>query len=184
VYVANVFTSAEGDPAAKAAENLVGLGRDVNEYWQDIYQTNFPPTYGKSMNGILGAGSLAFGTYFDGDPAWVYAIQMVPQNHWNNYLVRNKAYSFLQFSNLWSDRLNWQPLWSNSLPYASGTWVKYQGYIWCANTNLPAGHTLTDLQISNGSRVNGVAVTEVVLGPGDRIQLGETVLIVHGPTEA
>ena len=43
---------------------------------------------------------------------------------------------------------------------------------------------LTDLQSRNGSRVNGVAVTEVVLGPGDRIQLGETVLIVHGPTEA
>lgn len=43
---------------------------------------------------------------------------------------------------------------------------------------------LTDLQSSNGSRVNGVAVTEVVLGPGDRIQLGETVLIVHAPAEA
>jgi pSer/pThr/pTyr-binding forkhead associated (FHA) protein len=43
---------------------------------------------------------------------------------------------------------------------------------------------LTDLQSRNGSRVNGVAVTEVVLGPGDRIQLGETILIVHAPTEA
>ena len=43
---------------------------------------------------------------------------------------------------------------------------------------------LTDLQSRNGSRVNGVAVTEVVLGPGDRIQLGETVLIVHGRREA
>ncbi|HTC85147.1 MAG TPA: DUF3662 and FHA domain-containing protein [Candidatus Acidoferrum sp.] len=37
---------------------------------------------------------------------------------------------------------------------------------------------LTDLQSRNGSRVNGVTVTEVVLGPGDRIQLGETVLVV------
>ena len=43
---------------------------------------------------------------------------------------------------------------------------------------------LTDLQSRNGSRVNGVVVTEVVLGPGDRIQLGETVLVVHGPAEA
>jgi len=111
----------------------------VNEYWQDMYQTNFPPSYGKAMNGILGASSLAFATYFDGDPAWVYAIQMVPQNHWNNYLVRNKAFAFLQYSNLWNDRLNWESQWSNSAAYSSGTWVTYGGYIWSATTNLAAG---------------------------------------------
>lgn len=111
----------------------------VNEYWEDIYQTNFPASYGQTMNGILGASSLAFATYFDGDPAWVYAIQMVPQNHWNNYLVRNTSYSFLQFSNMWSARLNWEPPWSNTLAYNSGAWVNYSGFIWSANSNLPAG---------------------------------------------
>lgn len=111
----------------------------VNEYWQDMYRTNFPPSYGKSMNGILGGGSLAFATYFDGDPAWVYGIQMVPQNHWNNYLVRDKAHAFYQFTNLWNDRIVWQPQWSNSVAYNNGTWVKYNGFIWSANTNIAAG---------------------------------------------
>lgn len=36
-----------------------------------------------------------------------------------------------------------------------------------------------DLGSTNGSRVNGVAVDEVVLGPGDRIALGATMLVVE-----
>lgn len=123
----------------------------VNEYWQDMYQTNFPPTYGKAMNGILGASSLAYATYFDGDPAWVYAIQMVPQNAWNNYLVRNKAFAMYQFTNLWNDRINWQPQWSNNVAYPSGTWVKYAGFIWSANDNLAAGQAPPSFSNTNWS---------------------------------
>lgn len=133
--------NASGDDAMTAA-GAMGYAMEstaVNEYWEDIYQTNFPASYGKKMNGILRDNSLNFATYFDGDPAWVYAIQMVPQNHWNNYLVRNPAYSFLQFSNMWNDRINWQPQWSNTVAYASGAWVKYNGFIWSANTALAAG---------------------------------------------
>jgi hypothetical protein len=40
---------------------------------------------------------------------------------------------------------------------------------------------LTDLESLNGSRVNGIAVTEVALGGGDRIQVGDTVLVVDPP---
>ena len=36
-----------------------------------------------------------------------------------------------------------------------------------------------DLGSTNGSRVNGVLVDEVVLGVGDRIELGDTVLVVE-----
>ncbi|MFP5343300.1 MAG: FhaA domain-containing protein, partial [Candidatus Limnocylindria bacterium] len=36
-----------------------------------------------------------------------------------------------------------------------------------------------DLASTNGSRVNGVAVGELVLGVGDRIELGDTVIIVE-----
>jgi FHA domain-containing protein len=36
-----------------------------------------------------------------------------------------------------------------------------------------------DLGSTNGSRVNGVEVDEVVLGAGDRIELGDTVLVVE-----
>ena len=38
---------------------------------------------------------------------------------------------------------------------------------------------LTDLGSTNGTRVNGHRVTEVVLGAGDRVQIGETSLLVE-----
>lgn len=38
---------------------------------------------------------------------------------------------------------------------------------------------LTDLRSTNGTRVNGVTVAEVVLGEGDRIQVGDTTLVVE-----
>jgi hypothetical protein len=38
---------------------------------------------------------------------------------------------------------------------------------------------LTDLGSTNGTRVNGHRITEVVLGAGDRIQIGETSLVVE-----
>lgn len=37
----------------------------------------------------------------------------------------------------------------------------------------------TDLGSTNGSRVNGVQVDEVAVGEGDRIQVGDTVLVVE-----
>ncbi len=38
---------------------------------------------------------------------------------------------------------------------------------------------LTDLDSANGSRVNGVAVSEVALGAGDRIEIGVTVFVIE-----
>jgi pSer/pThr/pTyr-binding forkhead associated (FHA) protein len=43
---------------------------------------------------------------------------------------------------------------------------------------------LTDLGSTNGTRVNGVPVTEVVLGQGDRIEIGRTVLLVDALPES
>lgn len=37
----------------------------------------------------------------------------------------------------------------------------------------------TDLGSTNGSRVNGIRVDEIVLGPGDRLMLGDVVLVVE-----
>jgi hypothetical protein len=38
---------------------------------------------------------------------------------------------------------------------------------------------LSDLDSANGSRVNGVAVSEVALGAGDRIEIGTTVFVIE-----
>jgi hypothetical protein len=44
---------------------------------------------------------------------------------------------------------------------------------------------LTDLGSTNGTRVNGHRITEVVLGAGDRIEIGETSLVIDAaPTGA
>ncbi len=40
---------------------------------------------------------------------------------------------------------------------------------------------LTDLGSTNGCRVNGIRIDEVVLGSGDTIELGDTVLVVDAP---
>jgi pSer/pThr/pTyr-binding forkhead associated (FHA) protein len=37
----------------------------------------------------------------------------------------------------------------------------------------------TDLGSTNGSRVNGIRVDEIVLGEGDRLQVGDTVMVVE-----
>jgi pSer/pThr/pTyr-binding forkhead associated (FHA) protein len=37
----------------------------------------------------------------------------------------------------------------------------------------------TDLGSTNGSRVNGIRVDEIALGFGDRLQIGDTVLVVE-----
>jgi pSer/pThr/pTyr-binding forkhead associated (FHA) protein len=44
---------------------------------------------------------------------------------------------------------------------------------------------LTDLHSTNGTQVNGLRVAEVALGEGDRIQMGDTTLVVEsvGPAE-
>ncbi len=37
----------------------------------------------------------------------------------------------------------------------------------------------TDLGSTNGSRVNGIRVDEIALGLGDRVLVGDTVLVVE-----
>ena len=77
----------------------------VNEYWQDMYQTNLPASYGKGGVGIVHSDSVQYGTFFSGDPAWIYGIQWVPANHWNNYLCRDKVFANWQLTNMWNERV-------------------------------------------------------------------------------
>ncbi|MBA3234983.1 MAG: DUF3662 domain-containing protein [Chloroflexi bacterium] len=63
----------------------------------------------------------------------------------------------------------------NDLATADGRVSRYHGRI----TGRRGTLVYTDLGSTNGSRVNGVGVTEVVLGAGDRLEVGDTVLIVE-----
>lgn len=96
-----------GDSAMTAA-GAMGYSVEsaaVNEYWQDMYRTNLPASYGKGGAGIVTSGGAAYGTYFSGDPAWIYGIQWVPANHWNNYLARDKTFANWQLTNMWNERV-------------------------------------------------------------------------------
>ena len=63
----------------------------------------------------------------------------------------------------------------NGLVLADGRVSRYHGRISVRRGAL----VYTDLQSTNGSRVNGTPVDEVVLGVGDRIELGDTLLVVE-----
>ncbi len=63
----------------------------------------------------------------------------------------------------------------NDLVTADGRVSRHHGRI----TGRRGTLVYTDLGSTNGSRVNGVGVTEVVLGVGDRLEVGDTVLIVE-----
>jgi endoglucanase Acf2 len=108
----------------------------VNEYWQNMYGTNFPPGYyvygdKTSGGGIVGSGGVAYGTFFTGDPAWIYGIQNTPPNHWNNYLVRgNKAFAQNQLNGMYSER---------SQVSAANTGTNNGGFTLNGATNDPPG---------------------------------------------
>jgi Protein of unknown function (DUF3662)/Inner membrane component of T3SS, cytoplasmic domain len=63
----------------------------------------------------------------------------------------------------------------NGLVLADGRVSRYHGRISVRRGAL----VYTDLQSTNGSRVNGIPVDEVVLGVGDRIELGDTLLVIE-----
>jgi Protein of unknown function (DUF3662)/Inner membrane component of T3SS, cytoplasmic domain len=63
----------------------------------------------------------------------------------------------------------------NGLVLADGRASRHHGRIQARRGAL----VYTDLGSTNGSRVNGVRVDEIVLGHGDRLQVGDTLLVVE-----
>src|SRR4051812_2834594 len=57
----------------------------IREYWNDYHgwkdgpaQANFPPGYGHSIAGIVGDSGMSYGTFFNGEPRFIYGIQWLP----------------------------------------------------------------------------------------------------------
>jgi Malectin domain/Glycosyl hydrolase family 81 C-terminal domain/Putative Ig domain/Malectin-like domain len=128
----------------------------INEYWQDIYQTNFPSSYNRAGNGQVWSSGLSYGTFFSGDPAWVYAIQYCPANHWLNYMTRyNTSTVIAKYNAMWTERLNWcnsQPAWTSSSTYAPNAWVSYQSHVYSNGANtIPAGGAAPSVDTTNWS---------------------------------
>jgi endoglucanase Acf2 len=67
--------------------------RATMEYWFDVHGDILPQEYKHPIVGVLWSGGLVFGTYFSGDPAWVYGIQCLPQSPGLDYLARDREFS-------------------------------------------------------------------------------------------
>lgn len=63
----------------------------------------------------------------------------------------------------------------NGLVLADGRVSRHHGRLQARRGGL----VYTDLASTNGSRVNGVRVDEIALGQGDRLEIGDTVLVVE-----
>ena len=63
----------------------------------------------------------------------------------------------------------------NGLVLADGRVSRHHGRLQARRGGL----VYTDLTSTNGSRVNGVRVDEIALGQGDRLEIGDTVLVVE-----
>jgi len=149
--------SALNDSAMTAA-GAMGFAMEsqaINEYWEDLWQANFPSAYGRANAGQVWADSYNYGTYFSGDPAWVYAIQYCPASHILNYLTRYQTATVAaNYQAMWTERANWcaaVPLWSSTTAYAKYTWVQYNNRLYGANAAVAAGNPSPDVTGTNWS---------------------------------
>ncbi len=100
--------------------------------------------YGSSYN---------YGTFFSGDPAWVYGIQFGPSNHWLNYLTRYQPGAVAdKYNAMWTERANWaaaQTQWDANTAYSAGHWVTYNHVIYSPKVAWPAGNPPPPQDIAN-----------------------------------
>lgn len=73
------------------------------EYWFDQGGDVFPPEWKHPVTGMVWSGGKVFGTYFTGDPAWIYGIQWLPSSPMLSYLVHDPAFARKSYENMCRD---------------------------------------------------------------------------------
>lgn len=74
--------------------------RATMEYWFNTHGDNFSPNYKHPIVGMVWSGGQLFGTYFSGDPAWVYAIQWLPMSPALDYLGHDSKWAKASFETM------------------------------------------------------------------------------------
>ena len=85
---------------------IMGYAMESNatmEYWFNYSGDVFPPEWPHAITGMVWSGGKVFGTYFTGDPAWIYGIQWLPCSPMLSYLVRDPAFAKKSFDNMVKD---------------------------------------------------------------------------------
>lgn len=147
----------------------------VNEYWQDLYQSNFPASFDVAGAGMVWSDNFTYATYFSGDPAWIYAIQYVPSNHWNNYLVRDQQSTVAaKYLGMWNERADYYnsfPVWNSATSYNQYVYISHSGHLYYANVAVPAGQAAPNANSNWVDTGDYSSSTPDVLGgyPGDYV---------------
>jgi endoglucanase Acf2 len=77
--------------------------RAALDYWFNAGGDSFPPEWRHKVTGMVWGGGKAFGTYFTGDPAWIYGINWLPASPMLSYLVRDPAFARQEYENMKTD---------------------------------------------------------------------------------
>lgn len=75
------------------------------EYWFNIHGDNFSPNYQHPISGMVWDGGVLYGTYFSGDPAWIFAINWLPNSTLMSYLVRDPDFARKNFHTMMDEQL-------------------------------------------------------------------------------
>ncbi len=83
-------------------------------YWNNYHawkngkaESVFPAAYKQTIVGILFDGGQAFGTFFSGDPGWIYGIQWLPVSPIIEYLAEDPEFAKYQDGQMVSFREKW-----------------------------------------------------------------------------
>jgi len=83
------------DPEMTAA-GVMGYATESEatmNYWFNVGGDVFPPAWKHPITGMVWSAGKVYGTYFTGDPAWIYGIQWLPASPMLSYLVRDPAFA-------------------------------------------------------------------------------------------
>jgi len=70
------------------------------EYWFNAHGDVFPPEWKHPIAGMVWSSGKVWGTWFTGDPAWIYGIQWVPTSPSLSYFVHDPAWARQNFDNM------------------------------------------------------------------------------------
>jgi len=79
-------------------------GKAADAYWFDRYN-DLPEDYPCDYVGVLRTNNVSMSTFFSGDPAWAFAIQFVPADHYYNYVYDGDSAHYSEIlANMITDR--------------------------------------------------------------------------------
>ena len=92
------------DMIATGAMGYAIESRATMEYWFNIHGDNWPPQWKHPIAGMVWSGGNNYGTYFSGDPAWIWGIQWLPMQPSLAYLIEDPAFAQKSFREMQAAR--------------------------------------------------------------------------------